>query len=148
MLINILSITRDIGWMIYGGTIISFTLLLPLISRVDREKQFRSFMSLGPILGLSLGGVIFSCLLIRWIDVGHYYAQGSIEKFAFSFGLLLWVSNIILEIWTLDPIRKALNPELERNFNIENSQKKVILHLGFQSSLICITHILFKLNAL
>ena len=143
MLISILSIIRDIGWMIYAGTMFSFALLLPFVA--DKSKQFQTFMKLGTILGLSLGCVIFSCLLSRWIEVGHYYPQNMMERIAFCTALSFWASNIILEIWTLDPLRKAQNQDLNIDIDTQACHKRAIAHLIIHCILLCTTHILFIL---
>ena len=144
MLISILSIIRDIGWIIYAGTMFSFALLFPFVA--DKTKQFQTFMKLGSILGLSLGCVIFSCLLSRWIEVGHYYPQNKMEGIAFGAALMLWISNIVFEIWTLDPLRKAQNPELNLSIDTDACHTKAVRHLFFHCFLLLSAHVLFTLS--
>ena len=70
---------------------------------------FARLMKTGPVLGLSLGTGIFALLCAIWLGNGRFqwtdHAPWAQLTFAFLFAI--WFSNMVFEIWTLDPIRKA-----------------------------------------
>ena len=83
----------------------------------------RRFLSMGPLLGLSLGACIFGALAGIWLGHGEFsWANASTVEITLQlvFGIT-WVSNIKFEVWTLEPSRKklasgaaAIGPELSR----------------------------------
>jgi len=80
-----------------------------------RRKRLGPFMAVGPLLGLSLGGCILGSLSGIWMDHKAFsWAQSSTEEMGLHITFLfMWISNIKFEIWTLDPIRKAVGPPTE-----------------------------------
>ena len=77
--------------------------------------RLRRFRSIGPLLGLSLGACIFGTLVGIWMDYGEFTLRWTTpiertESAMYMTFFAVWVSNIKLEIWTLDPLRK-LDPD-------------------------------------
>ena len=71
----------------------------------------RQFQRVGPVLGLALGGCIFGALVGAWMDHGAFELSLSSHEARLETAIVVtffsvWLSNIKLEIWTLDPIRK------------------------------------------
>ena len=101
----------------------------------------RRFQTLGPLLGLSLGGCIFGAIVGTWMDHGEFSMdwssqEGRLEAAALISFFAVWVSNIKLEIWTLEPVRKLDNrvPDLpERSEAFEQAVGSLRLHLALHS---------------
>ena len=103
-------ILRDLGFVAYGGPLVAFAFLLGFRSQVlalDTVGLVRAFRSLGPVLGLSLGLCVLGGLSAHALQHGGF--SWSLERpgelVAWASFFALWVSNIRLEIWTLDPLR-------------------------------------------
>ena len=83
--------------------------------------------------------------------MGHYLQKGSFDLpltngpdrlFAagVAIGLLMWISNIKLEVWTLDPIRKLDNQADTERYG--EAVQKLRFHMVVHSVLILATHCL------
>lgn len=134
--LQVLTILRNLSWSLYIGLMISFA-LLQAFSQATNDDYLRWFRRFGVILGLSLGGSILSSIILIWFERGHYYPVSTMETGALTVGFALWVSNIVLEIWTLDPIRKHDLNILDDSLSIENCQQKALRHVQFQG-LLCV----------
>lgn len=139
-----LSICRLLAWTLYVGVVVSFA-ILQLFSQTDTADYLLWFRKMGVILGLSLGASILPSIVIRWLEIGSYYPLSSMEGVAFSVGFALWVSNIILEIWTLDPIRKFDLNLLDDAHSIEQCRQKSVVHIRLQALLCIATTVCFWL---
>ncbi len=114
------TILRDLGFLLYGGPLVAFAILVPLAGRLTRGEPWhvvRTWQAWGPGLGLSLGACVFGALWRHWLRHGAFswgWASGPerLELAAWLAFFALWVSNIKLEIWTLEPLRK-LDRDLE-----------------------------------
>ncbi len=78
------------------------------IARPNPEALGR-LMRLGPLLGISLGVGIFALIASVWLAFGRFTwadhpAWGQLTLIML---FALWVSNVIFEIWTLEPVRKS-----------------------------------------
>ena len=137
-LLLIMTIVRDLSWSIYLGIIVGFsvTSLFPEAT-FSRIKSFQSF---GVILGLSLGATILPSIALLWFERGNFYPSSTIEMVGWIIGLCMWVSNIILEIWTLDPLRKDDLGILPDTIIIVEAEDKAMYHLRFHSVLVVLTH--------
>ena len=114
-----------LGFLLYGGPIVAFAILVSAASRIPDIQPWeivRTYRCWGPGLGLSLGAAILGGL------TGHYLTHGSftwawsspVERWELATWLcffLLWVSNLKLEVWTLEPLRK-----LDRSGQIEDPE--------------------------
>ena len=146
-MLNFLVVIRDFSWMLYAGPLIGFGILMTyqtLFCVDQRRKTIEDFCSWGPVFGLALGFAIFSALGVKWIADGHFWLSLNGESNAlFSIGVVigfvLWVSNIVLEIWTLEPIRKSVGSENQLN---DKNLSRVVGHICLQSTLAAATTLL------
>lgn len=108
------TLVRDLGFLLYGGPLIAFTILVLLADRVSRDEPWRVvrvLQSWGPGLGVSLGFTVLGALSLRWLDHGQFsWGWDNLTQLWdlalwLSF-LALWISNVRLEVWTLEPLRK------------------------------------------
>jgi hypothetical protein len=97
------------GFAIYGAPLVLTAFNLVRLRNAEQSPlgTIRIIRSLGPILGVALGMSIFGTLWGVWMDHGTFEwpdtHKGSAALVTF---LVMWVSNIKLEIWTLEPLRK------------------------------------------
>jgi hypothetical protein len=131
-------------WSTYAGTILAFSCQILVAGYSQYEKILHAFQSMGVVLGLSLGGTIYTGLPLIYSSHLNDHLFIWPESLAFYLFLalffMLWVHNIRLEIWSLDPVRKLLNLEAERRGkepftekNIKNtllSSRRVLLLQG------------------
>ncbi len=108
------STIRDIGFVVYGGPMVAWAILLAAQGRLnslDAPSIIRVFRAWGPGFGLSLGACVLGALLTRYLETEAFYwsldtPEQRLDTGVWGLFLLMWVSNIKLEIWTLDPLRK------------------------------------------
>lgn len=101
-------------WALYIGPMIAFTVLFTLRSHIKSlttQQLVRCFQAWGPGFGLSLGTLIFAILYLRWQQFGEFSlywstAHDQQQSIAILIGFVGWVSNLVLEVWTIDPLRK------------------------------------------
>lgn len=109
-----LTILHWLATTLYGGSLCAFAVLLILRRRLaplTSEAVVRAWRAWGAGLGLSMGTLILSGLLLRWRLHGGFEwptdTVGDQLRAASSLlFLVLWFSSFHLEIWTLDPCRK------------------------------------------
>ena len=100
------------GFLLYSVPIFWFAFSLLRASTEEKSlERLRNFRSLGPLLGLSFGACIFGTLAGIWLDHGEFTLRWSTQTDRAESALhitffAVWISNIKLEIWTLDPLRK------------------------------------------
>lgn len=110
---------RDLGFLLYGGPLVAFTIVIALSARIPGLTPWaavRTYRAWGPGLGLSLGATVFGALLGRWLEHGEFMWGWSttlerVDLAAWLAFLVLWASNIKLEIWTLQPLRTLDPPD-------------------------------------
>ena len=73
----------------------------------QRGRILRPYMNAGPIMGLALGACIAAGLGELWLEEHSFPLCEAERRWQTAAFLVLWVSNIKLEIWTLEPARKA-----------------------------------------
>ena len=142
-----LFILRDLSWSVYSGTFLAYAAYLSFLPIQKRNEQVRSLMNTGVVLGLAFGVLIFDVLLTRWLDLGHYYPVSDGELIAFAVAGALWCSNIVFEIWTLDPIRKVHQGVLLEKVDVQRSFDRCYRHLIVHAALIVSTHVSFAVLA-
>ena len=106
---------RDLGFLLYGGPMVAFAILMvwdELQGRTLAATTTRVFRAWGPGFGLSLGATVLGALSGRWLTHGTFSFSMStgaetIDTIAWCLFFLLWLSNIQLEVWTLHPVRGA-----------------------------------------
>ena len=97
------------GFTVYATPLVLTTLNLVRLQRIKQSPipTIRRIRGLGPLLGIALGICIFGFLFGVWLDHGGFdwpeTYKGSATLITF---MVMWVSNIKLEIWTLEPLRK------------------------------------------
>lgn len=108
---------RDLGFLLYGGPLVAFAVLITLGRRIPGlapEAVIRTYRAWGPGLGLSLGATVLGALGARWFQHGAFSwsvagTAAQLDLASWLAFLALWVSNIKLEVWTLQPLR-TLDP--------------------------------------
>ena len=131
-----LEILRSVAWSMYLGLVLSFA-TLSIFSKIDLESYLEWFRKFGVILGLSLGSTLLSSIVLIWFERGSYYPQDTFETIVCAVGFGMWVSNMVLEIWTLDPIRKYDLGILDEQQNIDAKRSKALTHIRLHA-LFCI----------
>lgn len=109
---------RDLGFLLYGGPMVAFTVLVLLADALPSMRPWdivRAFRAWGPGFGLALGTCVFGALAGHWLRRGGFVwgwqtAAEKLELAAWLVFFALWVSNVKLEIWTLEPLRKLDPP--------------------------------------
>ena len=113
---ELVQILQYAGFALYALPILWSVLALMRASAASESlKTLRHFRRLGPLLGLSLGACILGTLAGIWLDHGVFELRWSteaarVESAMYITFFAVWVSNIKLEVWTLEPLRK-LDPE-------------------------------------
>jgi len=109
---DLANILQLVGFGLYALPILWCTaLLLWKGEHPDIVVPLRHFRKFGPVLGLSLGACILGALVGIWMDHGEFTFNWSTDHGRLSGAAVItffavWVSNIKLEIWTLEPVRK------------------------------------------
>ena len=93
------------AFFVYAIPHISACLAMAMSSQ--RGRILRPYMSAGPVMGLVLGACIAAGLVQMWIEEQSFPLFDPDRRWQTAAFLALWVSNIKLEIWTLEPARKA-----------------------------------------
>ena len=131
-----LLIIRNFTWMLYAGPMIGFCLLLFVTPAHNRVTRVQTFQAFGPIFGISLGLCIYAAIAHHWIVYEHFYMSWETQKSQIMnagvlCGLAMWISNIKLEVWTLDPFRK-ISPDTEQDKYkklIPSLQNHLVVHV-------------------
>ena len=149
---------RDLGFLVYGGGIFAFALLSLLSARLGGPSTaliLRVYRAFGPGLGLGLGATVLGALTFHYGTVGAFTwgaeaATGGAVGFAswlVFFGI--WASNIQLEVWTLEPLRK-LDPDGSGQATdatrLDKATKSVVRHLGVQAVMVVLLVGLVRLS--
>jgi len=108
------TLLQDLGFLLYAGPLIAMAILIALCTRISGlpdHAAVRTYRAWGPGLGLSLGACIVGTVLGHWLDHGSFDLGPDTPARPWMvavYGVFLasWVSNIKLEIWTLEPLRK------------------------------------------
>ncbi len=128
------------GFAVYATPLVLTALNLVRLQRAQKSPlgTIRLIRSLGPLLGIALGLCIFGFLFGVWLDHGGFdwpeTQKGSATLITF---LVMWVSNIKLEIWTLEPLRKLdpNPPEKPEDINAYRiAVKRFTTHLVLHTS--------------
>ena len=133
-----------LSWSIYLGGMLLFS-IFGIFNSDKPEAISLQFQKFGVIFGLSLGAALLSKILFHGLDVGHYYPRNLNEVLGFGFAFLTWLSNMILEVWTLDPIRKRHKGLLPASFDIDTAEIRFLRHLWLHSVILLGTQLSFGL---
>lgn len=147
MLAQILDSLTILASSVYGGTVITFALLLALYPRLSGRSPLQVAMvwrAVGPVLGISMGLWVLGLLAGRYVEVGHMSwgwstpeaVQDLIHWLVFG---VLWLSSFVLEIWTNEPLRTAVSKDtgqITDQAHFDGGYARVRLHLGFNALLV------------
>ncbi len=132
---------------VYGGTVITFALLVALYphltgrSRLEVASMWRA---VGPVLGVSMGLWVLGLLGGRYLQAGEITWGWTTAEARYDlthwlvFGVL-WLSSFVLEIWTNEPLRAAVSKDtgqLTDRALFDGGFARVRLHLGFNALLV------------
>ena len=139
-----LEVIRGVAWSMYLGLMLAFA-ILSVFSEFDLADYLKWFSKFGVVLGLSLGATLLPSIVLVWFERGSYYPQGTLETVGVTIGFVMWVSNIILEIWTLDPIRKYDLNILDERISIDAKRQRALSHIRLHAVLCVATSICLTL---
>ena len=154
------TLLRDFSLVVHAGGIFTFALLTALSARVGGPPTahvLRTYRAYGPALGISLGLAILGALSVQYGTVGAFdwsptpATGGTLRLCAWLAFFVAWVSNIRLEVWTLEPLRK-LDPEGTGSAAdptaLERATRSTQWHLLFQATLWAAVLILARLSSM
>lgn len=139
------------GGLVHGGALVVFALLLAFrrsVPGLAEEHVVRVYRAFGAGIGLSLGVLVLGALVswpaavnpgaglpwayaLRWDSGGAVLT--SVRALLF---LALWVSYVVLEIWTLDPCRSLdRGGEIVDRPAYARATARVTAHLGLNAAL-------------
>lgn len=112
--ITTLALAHWVATAIYGGSLTAFATLLAMrhrLSPLGPIDVMRTYRAWGAGLGLSMGALILTGLLHRYLSHGEFSwpaeaPDDALRRAKAILFLILWVSAFHLEIWTLEPCRK------------------------------------------
>ena len=152
ILITLSLLLRDLGFVMYGGSIFAFTTLIALAQRdvipyVRLEEAVRVYRAWGPGLGLSMGAIVFGALAHHFLTTGGFtWPLSAASTPAWAIFFCAWVSNLRLEVWTLDPVRKLDDGQgITDRSAYETAVRWLVAHLASQTLLIFGASLLFFL---
>lgn len=138
-------VLQNLGFLLYGGPMVAFTILVAAAHTIPNMNTWdvvRTYRSWGAGLGLALGACVFGGLARFYLHFGGFLdvwdqpdAQAYIPTLVAFF--LMWASNIKLEIWTLEPLRK-LDKEgvIADEAAYEVARAALARHMSVQSTLV------------
>ena len=143
ILLPTLDVIRSIAWSMYLGLVVSFA-TLSVFSKIEIESYLEWFRRFGYPRSQSEQ---HSCLQLPSCGLNEAPTiHKHIETLGAGIGFGMWVSNIILEIWTLDPIRKYDLGILDEQYNIETKRRKALTHIRLHALLCIGTYICVRLS--
>lgn len=146
-------ILQELGFLLYGGPLVAFTILITLAGTMPHMKQWdlvRSYRAWGPGLGISLGISIFGMLAGYWLENGAFsWGWESIEDqqvlLAWLTFLVMWASNLKLEVWTLEPLRKLdIDGVVSDEAAYAAGTARLLRHMWFHAALIVAVAVQFS----
>ena len=106
-MISSLAIIKAIAFGVYAVPHAGACLGLSFGASGHQPSILRNYTRIGPLLGLAMGSCIAAALAEIWMT-HRAFPLFDIDNLPLTAAfLVLWVSNIKLEIWTLEPIRKT-----------------------------------------
>ena len=137
-MVSILPILQSLGWLLYAGPMIAFAILVRV-----QPSSIDSFQKWGVGFGLSLALWVYTCIAIQYVNHATFYPDLQSNPWIPA-AVVMWVSNIKLEIWTLDPIRKKNDISLE---SLNAAQQKLKNHLAVHALFVLAVHVLHTHSA-
>jgi len=117
MLAQLLDSLATLTSSVYAGTVIVFALLLALYPRVTGRPHSEVagvWRSAGPVLGISMGLWILGMVGGRYLEHGQVgwswdSVEAQVDLARWALFAVLWASSFVLEIWTNEPLRTAVD---------------------------------------
>ncbi|MFT5685093.1 MAG: MFS family permease, partial [Myxococcota bacterium] len=140
-------ILQNLGFLLYGGPLVAFTILIATADALPHMKRWdlvRSYRAWGPGLGISLGASIFGMLVAYWLEHGSFSWGWSTPDevqilAAWLTFFVLWVSNLKLEVWTLEPLRKLDSDGIVQDEAAYTAATgRLLRHMWFQTVIILV----------
>jgi hypothetical protein len=132
---------QNLGFALYTGPILLATAAIGVSFAQGKcaSRFIRRFQSLGPMLGIALGACILGGLVSIWLQTGTFswsLAPGPERMRTLTHALFFvgWISNIKLEVWTLEPLRTT-DPDSEPEAYRRNTAL-LLRHMVFQSAVL------------
>ena len=154
------TLARDLAFVVHAGAIIAFAFLAALSHRLGGPPQarvLRVYQAFGPGLGLSLGLLVVSSLVLHYGSAGAFdwspspATGGTAGLAAWIVFFVAWASNIRLEVWTLEPLRK-LDPDgtgtTSHEATLGPARRAVAAHLVVQAGLWMAVMVLARVAAI
>ena len=130
-MISILSLLQSIGWTLYAGPMIAFAIMA-----YTNRSSISTFQHWGVGFGLSLTLWIYTTIALQYLKNGVFYPDLQTNWWIIV-AFIMWISNIKLEIWTLDPIRKK-NERTPQE--LKQAERTLRTHLSIHALLVLIVH--------
>ncbi len=123
-----------ISFGIYTATFLWFG--LQNIARANPDA-FTGLMRLGPMLGIALGTGIFALIGSTWLLYGRFELADMPPSSQVAAAVLLavWLSNMIFEVWTLDPVRKSASTADSFQSAVIRARRHLLLHCALVAAL-------------
>lgn len=145
------SLLHWLGVLFYGGPLLLFAVLMPVAAHVaagDPRQVDRVYRLAGPISGLGLGVLILGGLTRLYLRNGGFtwpHATAADRWMLAKHGVffVLWVNYTILEVWTLEPLRRldgSTSTDDEMAYGV--ARRKVSTHLVFNAALLLVVLVL------
>jgi len=148
-MVNASRLIQDLGFVLYGAPLVVIAVWTALAIRKAGcavAQPIRWQRRLGAFLGLSLGACIYGALAHRYLSTGgltwHWSpaAEQEITIVLLVF-IAMWISNIKLEIWSLEPLRK-LDPRPEEGAPpdpaaYQSAARSLLRHQLVHAALLC-----------
>ena len=152
-MLTVAQILHNLGFLLYGGPLVAFTILITaadVIPHVKRWDLVRTYRAWGPGLGLSLGATIFGRLAAHYIENGAFsWGWSSPDERQLTAAWLtffvMWVSNLKLEVWTLEPLRKLDSGVVSDEAAYTAATHRLVRHMWVHALLILAVAIQFAI---
>lgn len=117
-LFTLAELLHDLGMLLYAGPFLAFTILFAVRGRLQGLEAWhlgRLWRAWGAGLGLAMGAWVLGLLMRHYLVVGSFTWGWSTvwEGMTLAAHLVffaLWVWNVRVEVWSLEPLRK-LDPK-------------------------------------
>lgn len=108
------TLLQNLGFLLYAGPMIAFAILVGARRHIPHLRTWdlmRTYRAWGAGFGLSMGATVLGALARYGLQTGGFSwtfdsPEATLVSATFLCFFGLWASNIILEIWSLEPLRK------------------------------------------
>lgn len=145
------TLLRDLGFLLYAGPMVAFTALVLWAGRAHPRpwEVVRTYRSWGPGFGLAMGATVLGALSLHYLHHGAFRwswdsTGAQVELAAWLCFGVLWASNIKLEIWTLEPLRKLDRDGVSDEAAYRTGTRGLGAHMAVQSLLVLATVVLVR----